>query len=210
MTRHHQPQDPHLAVGVIGIAAAIAPGQRHPDARHLIFGVDHAGGLEIGGEQVAVGVDVGGDVVGDGAGIVADADAAIEGRVAKPDRALLLALVQHLPEPHMMAAIGTVAYRLFEGEVLAPAEIEQRADGRVVIGAIEQHAADDLDGRSQRHGIGGIPAGGLHGAEHVEPVADQPDIDRIAGNALRGPRHHRQVARPRWCSWWVHNAGSAT
>ena len=93
----------------------------------------------------------------------------------------------------MVAAIGAGADRLFEGEILAAAEIIEIADRRVPIGAVEQHAADDLDRGFQRDRIGRIPAGGVHGAEHVPDVADQPDIDRIAGNALRGPRHHRQV-----------------
>ncbi len=30
----------------------------------------------------------------------------------------------------------------------------------------------------------------MHGADDVALVADQPDIDGIAGNALRGARHH--------------------
>ena len=92
-----------------------------------------------------------------------------------------------------MAAIGAAAVRLLEREILAAAEIEQRADRRVAVGAVEQHAAGDLDRGLQRHRIGGIPAGRLHGAEHVVLVADQADIDGIAGNALRGPRHHRQI-----------------
>ncbi len=132
-------------------------------------------------------------MVGDGPGIMADADAAVEGHGAEPDRPLFLAVVQHLPEPHMMAVIGALAVRLFEREILAAVEIEQRADRRVAVGPVQQHAADDLDRGSQRHGIGGKPAGGRHRAQHVLVVADQADIDRIAGNALRGARHHRQI-----------------
>ena len=127
------------------------------------------------------------------AGILADADAAIFGRRAEPHRALFLALVQHLPVAHMVAAIGAGADRLFEGEVLAAAEIIEIADRRVLVGAIEQHAADDLDRRFQRDRIGRIPAGRVHRADHVALVADQADIHGIAGNALRGARHHRQI-----------------
>ena len=133
--------------------------------------------------------------MGDGAGIVTDADAAIEGGIAKPDRTFLLSLIQHFPESHMMAAIGASADRLLEREVFVAAEIEQRTDGRVVVRPVQQHAARNLDRRSQRHGIGRIPAGRPHGAEHVELVADQADIDGIAGNALRGARHHRQISK---------------
>ena len=32
--------------------------------------------------------------------------------------------------------------------------------------------------------IGRIPAGGVHRADHVADVADQPDIQGIAGNTL--------------------------
>ena len=131
-----------------------------------------------------------------GAGVAADADAAVEGGVAEPHRPLFLALLQHLPEPHMMAAIGAATVRLLEREVLAAAEIVQVADRRVAIGPVQQHAAGDFDRRSQRDRIGGIPAGGVHGADHVPGVADQSDIDRIAGNALPGPRHHRQCREP--------------
>src|ERR1700682_1966653 len=37
-----QPQDPDLAIGVIEIAAAVAPGHGETDAGHLIFGIDNA------------------------------------------------------------------------------------------------------------------------------------------------------------------------
>ena len=32
----------------------------------------------------------------------------------------------------------------------------------------------------------------MHGAENILFIADQADIDRVAGNTLRGQRHHRQ------------------
>jgi len=97
-------------------------------------------------------------VMGNGAGVVADADAAVVGDGAEPDRPLFLALVEHLPEPHMVAVIGALAVGLFEGEVFVAAEIEQVADRRVTIGPVEQHAADDPRSRIEGHGIGGIPA----------------------------------------------------
>src|SRR6266446_8996832 len=118
MARLDQTQNPHLAVGVIEIAAAVAPGHRRPNSRHLIFGRRHSGGFEVGGEQHPLGVDVRIDMMRDGAGISADADAFVERRIAKPHRALFLALVQHLPEAHMIAMIGAVAIRLFECEIL--------------------------------------------------------------------------------------------
>ena len=83
--------------------------------------------------------------MGDGAGVVADADAAILCRGAEPDRTLLLSFVQHLPEADVIAAVGAGADRLFERKILAAAEIIEVADRRILVGAIEQHAADDLD-----------------------------------------------------------------
>src|SRR6185437_4419833 len=95
-----EPQDPDLAVGVIGIAAAVAAGEREADAGHLIFGGRHAGILDLLHKSVALGVNIGIDVMGDGAGEMTDADALVEGDGAEPDRPLLLALVEHLPEAH--------------------------------------------------------------------------------------------------------------
>src|SRR5882672_10715895 len=36
----------------------------------------------------------------------------------------------------------------------------------------------------------------MHGADHVALVADQAEVDRIAGNALTGERHHRKFGEP--------------
>ena len=141
----------------------------------------------------ALGVDIGIGVMGDGAGEVADADALVEGDGAEPHRPLLIAAVEHFPEADVMTAIRALAGGLLESEILAAAEIEQRADRRVPVGAVEQHAAGDLDRGFQGDGIGGKPARRVHRAKHFLLVADQPDIDGVAGNALRGARHHRQV-----------------
>ena len=134
--------------------------------------------------------------MGDGAGEMADADALVEGDGAEPHRPLLLALVQHLPEADVMAAVGALARGLFEREVFAAAEIEQRAHGRVGIGAVEQHAARNFNRRSERHGIGGKPFGRVHRAQDFLFVADQAGIDRVARNVLRGACHHRQRCQP--------------
>ena len=133
-----------------------------------------------------------GDVMGHCASVAADADAAIESGVAKPDGPVLLAVVQHFPKPHVMTVIGAAAGRLLECQILAAPEIKQRADRRVAIRPVEQHATDDLDGGAQCHGIGRIPAGGMHGTQHVAGVADQPDIDRVTWNALRRHGDHGQ------------------
>src|SRR4051812_39537101 len=100
-------------------------------------------------------------MMGDRSGIGTDADTAVEGGVAEPDRPVFLALVQHLPESDMVTMVGAVADRLLESKILATAKVEQGADRRVPIRAIQQHAADDLDGRAPCHGIGRIPAGGM-------------------------------------------------
>src|SRR5260370_5862336 len=129
-----QAQSPPLAIGEIEIAAAVAAGERRSDAGHLVFGLDHAGAFQVARELLSLGVDIGIDVMGDGAGIVADADASIEGRIAEPDRPLFLALIQHLPEPDMMAALGAVAIGLFERQILVATEIMKAADGCSTVG----------------------------------------------------------------------------
>src|SRR5262249_18705091 len=160
-------QDPDLAVGVVEIAPAIAARQRRPDPRHLILGRYHAGGFEIAGQRSALEVDIGIDVMGDGPGVVADADAAVHRRRTQPHRALLLAFIQHLPEADVVAAVGAGADRFLESEILAPAEIIEIAHRRVLVGTVEQHAADDLDRGFQRDRISRIPAGYMHRAENI-------------------------------------------
>src|SRR5258708_4249165 len=135
MARPDQTQNPSLAIGVIEIAAAVTSGHRRSNSGHLIFCIHHSGGFQIGGEKLSLGVDIRIDMMRDGAGVSADADAAIERRIAEPDGTLFLALVQHLPEAHMVARICPVADGLFEREILAPVEIKQGAHRRFAIGA---------------------------------------------------------------------------
>ena len=59
----HQPVDPDLAIGVIQIAATIATGHRGANAGDLIFGLHHAGSLEVPDEDRALRVDIGSDVM---------------------------------------------------------------------------------------------------------------------------------------------------
>src|SRR3954452_17832328 len=139
-------QDPDFAIGVIEIAAAVASVHGRTNPRHLISGLYHSGALELARQQFSFGVDVGANVVGDSAGIAADPYAAIIGYGAEPDRPLLLALVQHLPEAHVMAVVGAIADRFLECEILASVEIKQRAHRRLAIRPIQKHAAGNLDG----------------------------------------------------------------
>jgi hypothetical protein len=74
------------------------------------------------------------------------------------------------------------------------------SDRRILVLTVEQHAADDFDRRFERGRIGGKPAGGMHGADHVALVTDQADIDRIAGNALSVSVTIGRLASPFWCS----------
>ena len=95
-----------------------------------------------------------------------------------------------------MAMVGARSGRLLEGQVFAPVEIEQVRDGGVLVGAVQQHAAGDLDRGAERDGVGGKPPGRVHGTEDLLLAADQSDIDGVTGNALRSPRDHRQVGKP--------------
>ena len=66
---------------------------------------------------------------------------------------------------------------------------------RIPVRAIEKDAADNLHARSESDRIGGKPAGGVHGAEHIVPRANQPDIDWIAGDAVVGARDHAKTGQ---------------
>ena len=72
----------------------------------------------------------------------------------------------------MVTAVGALAGGFFEGEILAPVLVEQVADRRVAIGPVQHDATDDLQARAQRDRVGRIPAGRMHGADHVADVAD--------------------------------------
>src|SRR5271169_3761330 len=117
--------------------------------------------------------------MGDAGIVVAEADAAVEGRSTEPNRAALLAAFQDAPETNMVAPVGAPPDRLLKGKVLVTVVVVQMADRRMKIRAVEQNAADDLNARAQRNRIGRVPAGGIHGAEHVLPRSDESDIDRI-------------------------------
>ena len=149
-------------------------------------------------QQVALGVDIGRDVMRDLAGVVADAGAAIEGRRPEPDRAPGLAALQRLPEAHVVAAVGAVPDRLLEGKVLLASVVEERADRRVAIRAGRRARCR----RSRCWSSASLRSAGYQPAAASARIAssfaaDQPDIHRIAGNAVGGHRHHRPAGQPR-------------
>ena len=78
---------------------------------------------------------------------------------AQPPGPVVRRRVRHLPETHMMAAIGAVADRLFEGHILLAALEQQGADRRIGIGPVEDHALADLQAGTPRDGVGGMPPG---------------------------------------------------
>ena len=90
----------------------------------------------------------------------------------------------------MMAAIGALADRLFEGQILLAALEQQGADRRIGIGPVEDHALADLQAGTPRDGVGGMPAGHGESMDQLGLGPDETDIDRVAGNAIRRGRHH--------------------
>ncbi len=132
-------------------------------------------------------------MVGDRAGIVAQPDAAIKAGGAQPKRPAIVADRISLPETDVVAPVGTVAGRLFEGEILGAALEQQAAHRRIGIGPGKQDAFADIDGGSQGDRVGGVPAGDGEGVDHLLLRADKPNIDRVAGNALRRVRHHLEA-----------------
>ena len=101
------------------------------------------------------------------------------------------------PEADVMALVGAGADRLLEGEILAAALVDQRADRRVGIGQVEHHAEADLDAALQRDRVGRTPASRGEGLDDVLMGADEADIDGIAGNAVRRRGAHADGFRRR-------------
>jgi hypothetical protein len=98
--------------------------------------------------------------MGDLAGEAADARVPVEGGIADPQRAAGRVGALVAPEPDMVAAIGAAPHLLLESQVLLAAEDVERADGRVGIGAVQDHALGDLEAAGERDRIGRVPAGG--------------------------------------------------
>ena len=61
----HQNGNFDLAIGVIGVAFAVASVERWTYPRHLVDALHHLRRREIGGQQFPLGVDIGADVVRD-------------------------------------------------------------------------------------------------------------------------------------------------
>ena len=130
------------------------------------------------------------NVMGDLPGVVAEAHAAIEAGRSEPKGAAVFSGSERLPETDVMPLIGAFSDRLFESEVLPAAVEHQQAHRRVRVGTIEHHAGADLDTAAQGDGIRRIPFCSGEGMQNVAFRADQPDIDGIAGDALRRHRQH--------------------
>ena len=96
----------------------------------------------------------------------------------------------------MAALPSTAADELLEGEILTAANEEERADRRMAIATVEQHAADDLDARAERDRIRGEPLGIVESRDDVLFGPDQADIDRVPGYSLGGVGDHRHARKP--------------
>src|SRR5690348_5563970 len=107
-----QHADDCLAVGEVGVAAAIASGFGGADACHLAGRCQQTGCVEVADQEVAFGIDVGTYVMGDRARVVAEADAAIEAGGTQPERAAIVSDRIRLPETDVVAPVGAVADRL--------------------------------------------------------------------------------------------------
>ena len=101
----------------------------------------NAGTDKILDKSVAFRVHVRRDVMCNRACVMANADASVEARRAKPDAPRFARSLIDVPEPDMVAPIGTFARRLLEGEVLAASIIVKIAHWRVGVGAVEQDAS---------------------------------------------------------------------
>ena len=187
LRRPTQRDDGKSAVGVPRIAAAVLAVKLGVEAVFPVDGLDHAGLLQLADQPVALGIHIRRDVVGHLPGGVAGPDASVEGRGAAPDGPVLISVVPP-PEANMMPFARTAGHGLLEGEILFAAEQEQIAHRRIVIGAIKHGIGGNA--HAARHGdrICRKPACRMHGPHERVLVADQRDVDRIAGMPVAGLR----------------------
>src|SRR5262249_39060609 len=100
-----------------------------------------------------------------------------------------------LPEPDVVPPVRAPAVGFLERELLLFSFVIERTDGRVMVGPVKHHAADDLDARSQGDRVGWKPTCRVHGAHDVVLAADQPDIESVTRDIARRARHHRQRSK---------------
>ena len=188
--------DRELAVGEVAVAAAVPAPERLAGARHRDTRARADPLRPARHQRIAVGVDVGRDVVRDLAGAVREADAAVERRRADPERAA----VHALRSPSARSARGGAASRsrrlLLERDVLLAAEQEEVAHRRGRIGAIEHHAAGDLEIAAQAEPGRDVASRRPSSRSELGVGCDQPDVQRIARRAVRGARDARRVLEP--------------
>jgi hypothetical protein len=94
-----------------------------------------------------------------------------------------------------MSLVGTPAIRLLESELFFLPFIEERANGRIVVGPIEHHATDDLNTGAQRDRVCRKPAGRMYGANDIFFASNEPHVERISRNAGAGACNHGQSSQ---------------
>ena len=123
-------------------------------------------------------------MVRDLAGGVAEADFCVERGGADPKGATLIVELFRSPEPHVMPTARIVADRLFERQILLAAPKIKIADGRVVVGTMQNGIVGDTQRAFERDWVGRIPAGGEHCLGQLLFTADQGDVQGVAVNAV--------------------------
>ncbi len=140
---------------------------------------------KVGEEQIALGVHIGGNAMGDLAGGVAEFDAHVVGRGTNPERTSVLQ-PSRAPEAHMVACAWTTADWLFKGEILAPAEEEEIANGGGEIGLVENGVDGNAETAPETESVCRSPAGGDESEDHVFLEAHQSNVERVASLAVGG------------------------
>ena len=87
---------------------------------------------------------------------------------------------------------------------------QRLTDGSVFIRPVKQHATGDANAGPQGHRVGGMPAGIEHRMDNLLLAADQPDVERIAGNALGSDRRLGRVFKRRMMLLMPPDAGNTT
>src|SRR5215208_1037829 len=186
-----------LSVGVVPVAATVAPIERRSDTRNAIDCAYDPDAGEFGEHELAFGIDVRGDMMSDLSGITAKSDIAVECRRAEPDVATLSASLQHFPEAYMVAMGSAPSDRLFECNFLFPPLVKQVADRRSLIGSAEDDTLGDFKIALDGKWIGAGPSCCAHRANNFIQIAHQPDIQWVARHSCRIAREHRRERKMR-------------
>ncbi|MCY1230942.1 hypothetical protein D9M72_433760 [compost metagenome] len=129
------------------------------------------------------------DLVGDLEGEEREADAAVVGTGSQPVRGHAAGeqpAGRAPPESDVVALAGVSVHLLLVGEVLLPAEQEERADRSLKVAAAQHGGGDDPPAAGEGHVVRNGPARPAHHVVELGFGAKQGNVHRIAEEAVAG------------------------